>query len=238
MNKLPIIEFNNKRVLTTQQIANGYGSDAASVTKNFNNNKSHFREGKHFFLLEGEKLKLFKNSIQKLDVVGNRVNKLYLWTEKGALLLAKSIGTDKAWETYEILVDNYFQANDLQMSLDEKIATIASGYGNMRQEIGDVKEKVEDLSERFGLPATNAAILSHVRNGCIVHYLGGKDTKAYQKLSRKVFSEFGRDFKEKFEVPRYDAIPLSQFDEALAYTKSWQPSFNTKEAIRKMNLLS
>jgi ORF6N domain. len=71
MNNLPIIEFNNKRVLTTQQIANGYGSDATSVTKNFNKNKSHFREGKHFFLLEGEKLKLFKNSIQKLDVVGN-----------------------------------------------------------------------------------------------------------------------------------------------------------------------
>jgi len=126
---------------------------------------------------------------------------------------------------------------NLPMSLDEKIATIASGYGNMRQEIGDVNEKVEDLSERFGLPATNAAILSHVRNGHIVHYLGGKDTRAYQKLSRKVFSEFGRDFKENFEVPRYDAIPLSLFDEALAYTKSWQPSFNTKESIRKLNLL-
>lgn len=171
MNKLPIIEFNNKRVLTTQQIANGYGSDATSVTKNFNNNKSHFREGKHFFLLEGEKLKLFKNSIQKLDVVGNKVNKLYLWTEKGTLLLSKSIGTDKAWETYEILVDNYFKVSDLQMSLDEKITKIVSGYGNMRQEIGDVKEKVEDLSECFGLPATNAAILSQVRNGCIVRSL-------------------------------------------------------------------
>lgn len=69
-----------------------------------------------------------------------------------------------------------------------------------------------------------------------VHYLGGKDTRVYQKLSRKVFSEFGRDFKENFDVPRYDAIPLSQFNKALAYTKSWQPSFNTKEAIRKLNL--
>lgn len=135
-------------------------------------------------------------------------------------------------------MEQQLKEQNLTMSLDEKIATIASGYGNMCQEIGDVKEKVEDLSERFGLPATNAAILSHVRNGHIVHYLGGKDTKAYQKLSRKVFSEFGRDFKENFEVPRYDAIPLSQFDEALTYTKSWQPSFNTREAIRKLNLLA
>ncbi|MFK5292632.1 hypothetical protein ACI3PH_19555 [Lactococcus lactis] len=42
------------------------------MTKNFNNNKSRFKEGKHFFLLQGADLKEFKNNIQNLDVVGNR----------------------------------------------------------------------------------------------------------------------------------------------------------------------
>ena len=37
---------------------------------------------------------------------------LYLWTERGALLLAKSINTDKAWEAYERLVDFYFQKKE------------------------------------------------------------------------------------------------------------------------------
>ena len=35
---------------------------------------------------------------------------LYLWTEKGALLHAKSLNTDKAWEVYDYLVDFYFRA--------------------------------------------------------------------------------------------------------------------------------
>ncbi|MDT2882019.1 Rha family transcriptional regulator [Lactococcus lactis] len=172
-----------------------------------------------------------------------RFQRMYLLNRDGFVFIAMGFTGKKADEFKLKYIEAFnkmeqqLKEQNLPMSLDEKIATIASGYGNMRQEIGDVKEKVEDLSERFGLPATNAAVLSHVRNGHIIHYLGGKDTKAYQKLSRKVFSEFGRDFKENFEVPRYDAIPLSQFDEALAYTKSWQPSFNTKEAIRKLNIL-
>ncbi|MCT1174924.1 ORF6N domain-containing protein, partial [Lactococcus lactis] len=98
MNELQITELNGQRVLTTQQIAEGYGTDSASITKNFNNNKSRFYEGKHFFLLQGADLKEFKNNIQNLDVVGNRAPKLYLWTEKGALLHAKSLGTDEAWD--------------------------------------------------------------------------------------------------------------------------------------------
>lgn len=45
MNELQITELNGQRVLTTQQIAEGYGTDSASITKNFNNNKSRFKEG-------------------------------------------------------------------------------------------------------------------------------------------------------------------------------------------------
>lgn len=37
---------------------------------------------------------------------------LYLWTEKGALLHAKSLNADKAWEVYDYLVDFYFRAKE------------------------------------------------------------------------------------------------------------------------------
>ncbi|MBK0084381.1 ORF6C domain-containing protein [Lactococcus sp. S64] len=186
--------------------------------------KDFFEESK-YRSMQNKKLPCFLVTKEGCEVYGNRMTGV-----KGTQFTFRYVNRFNKME-------QQLKEQNLPMSLDEKIATIASGYGNMHQEIGDVKEKVEDLSERFGLPATNAAILSHVRNGHIVHYLGGKDKKAYQKLSRKVFSEFGRDFKENFEVPRYDATPLSQFDEALTYTKSWQPSFNTREAIRKLNLL-
>ena len=44
----------------------------------------------------------------------NKANILYLWTEKGALLHAKSLNTDKAWEVYDYLVDFYFGAKGPQ----------------------------------------------------------------------------------------------------------------------------
>lgn len=45
---------------------------------------------------------------------------LYLWTEKGALLHAKSLNTDKAWEVYDYLVDFYFRAKEVQKEVTEE----------------------------------------------------------------------------------------------------------------------
>lgn len=238
MNELQITELNGQRVLTTQQIAEGYGARTRTIVDNFNNNRNRFEEGKHFILLEGEYLRVFKRENENFGFAQN-INKLYLWTEKGALLHAKSLGTDEAWDMYDILVDTYFKVQEtlqIPMTLDQKIAAIATGYGSVKQELVEVQDKVTDLTERFGLPATNAAILNNTRNIHIIRFLGGKDSKAYHELGRKVFSEFGRDFKDNFGVPRYDAIPLSQYDEAIAYTKSWQPSYNTMISIRNTNM--
>ncbi|MCU5754393.1 ORF6C domain-containing protein [Lactococcus lactis] len=238
MNELQITELNGQRVLTTQQIAEGYGARTRTIVDNFNNNRNRFEEGKHFILLEGEYLRVFKRENENFGFAQN-INKLYLWTEKGALLHAKSLGTDEAWDMYDILVDTYFKVQEtlqIPMTLDQQIAAIATGYGSVKQELVEVQDKVTDLTERFGLPATNAAILNNTRNIHIIRFLGGKDSKAYHELGRKVFSEFGKDFKDNFGVPRYDAIPLSQYDEAIAYTKSWQPSYNTMISIRNTNM--
>ncbi|GAM80094.1 ORF6N domain-containing protein [Lactococcus lactis] len=51
MNELQITELNGQRVLTTQQIADGYGTTNKVISNNFNNNRTRFEEGKHFILL-------------------------------------------------------------------------------------------------------------------------------------------------------------------------------------------
>lgn len=53
-----------------------------------------------------------------------RVNRLYLWTEKGALLHAKSLNTDKVWEVY-YLVDFYFRAKEQEIIPIEIHITLA-----------------------------------------------------------------------------------------------------------------
>lgn len=108
MNNLTILEQKGVRVLTTAQLADSYGTDNRRISENFNRNKERFREGKHFILLQGDDLKRFSDQYANCVSV-ERVSKLYLWTEKGAWLHAKSLNTDQAWEAYEMLVDEYYR---------------------------------------------------------------------------------------------------------------------------------
>lgn len=112
MQNLRIIKDKGQRVLTTRQLAECYGAESKQIKQNFANNKRRFIEGKHFILLVGNELKDFKNKVENFDLVSRTANRIYLWTEKGALLHAKSLNTDKAWEVYDYLVDFYFRANE------------------------------------------------------------------------------------------------------------------------------
>ncbi len=107
MEKLQVIEKNGERVLLTSQLAESYGTDVRTISNNFNRNKERYTEGKHFYCLAGDELKEFK-TIHQNDEQFKHVSVIYLWTEKGALLHAKSLGTDKAWEVYDYLVESYF----------------------------------------------------------------------------------------------------------------------------------
>ena len=110
-NSLQVVETNNQRVLTTAQIAEQYGTDTRIISNNFNRNEKRYVEGKHYYCLTGDVLREFKANHQFDDLRPN-TNKFYLWTEKGALMLAKSLNTDKAWEAYECLVDTYFSVRE------------------------------------------------------------------------------------------------------------------------------
>lgn len=138
------VEVEGIRVLTTKQIAKEYGTNESAIRTNFSRNRTKFVERKHYIALTGDELRKFKdditrcnavkgNDITHCNAVGIRTNLLYLWTEKGALLHAKSLNTDKAWEAYEYLIDFYFRAketlienNNIQAKRNSKKINIAN----------------------------------------------------------------------------------------------------------------
>lgn len=103
-----IIEQSGQRVLTTAQLAEAYGTDSKTISWNFNHNRARYEEGRHFYLVSGDEMKQIFAVVNFTNA--NKIRQLYLWTECGALLHAKSLNTDKAWEVYEFLVDSYFRA--------------------------------------------------------------------------------------------------------------------------------
>lgn len=111
MKDLQAVEVRGQRVLTTRQIAEAYGTTKQIISYNFNYNKHRYTEGKHYITLQGDELRAFKASHEIHDNL-KYAHIAYLWTEKGALLHAKSLNTDKAWQVYEYLVDFYFRAKE------------------------------------------------------------------------------------------------------------------------------
>ncbi|MDE6780549.1 MAG: ORF6N domain-containing protein [Ruminococcus sp.] len=139
------IEKNEQRVLTTAQLAEAYGTDSRRISENFNRNREHFIEGKHFYCLTGKALKEFRANTQFAYSPKN-IHTLYLWTEKGALLHAKSLNTEKAWEVYDFLVDNYFRTRKMITSNND--ALIIEKLELLEQKINSLDNKVNILENK------------------------------------------------------------------------------------------
>ena len=88
------------KVLTTRQLAVAYDTSKQIISYNFNYNKHRYIEGKHYIALEGEELRAFKASHEIHDNL-KYAHVAYFWTEKGALLHAKSLNTDNVGEVYD-----------------------------------------------------------------------------------------------------------------------------------------
>jgi hypothetical protein len=107
---MQIITHNSVPVVTTEMLAELYGSGAKLIRQNHQRNEDRFVAGKHYFKLSGDNLKQFKNEASKRGFVkiAPTVNHLLLWTEQGAARHAKMLETDKAWEVFEQLEECYF----------------------------------------------------------------------------------------------------------------------------------
>ncbi|WP_337571555.1 ORF6N domain-containing protein [Mitsuokella jalaludinii] len=104
------VEYHTERVLTTEQLAEAYGCDAKRISENFKRNMDRFEEGKHYFKLVGQDLKSFKASVGDTQIADTLkfTSVLCLWTRRGASRHSKMLGTDRAWDMFDKLEENYF----------------------------------------------------------------------------------------------------------------------------------
>lgn len=112
MQNPQVIELKGQRVLTTRQLASAYETDVKVIQNNFSRNKERYVAGKHYIYMDRDELREVKTTYPQFEGELKRTSRAHFWTEKGALLHAKSLNTDKAWEVYEYLVDFYFRAKE------------------------------------------------------------------------------------------------------------------------------
>lgn len=228
MNELQITEYKNIRVLTTQQIAEAYGTDSKTISYNFNHNKERYIDGKHFICLSGDELRAFR----EIHDLPNNLNKLYLWTEKGAFLHAKSLNTDTAWEVYDRLVDNYFEKpKSVPMTTDQKIQLLAQGNVELTERIDKVDKDLQEFKADMPLLALECQRITRAKNQKVVPLMGGKSAPAYKNksLMHKVYSDVDAQLRREFGVNTYKAIKRNQCDLAVKIIEDYVLPMYLKE---------
>lgn len=217
MNNLQVIEHKNERVLTTQQLAEIYKTSANNIKNNFNNNKDRFIEGRDFYLLKGEDLKLFLQ-VTNIDLQNkSKIRSMYLWTERGANRHSKILDTDQAWKQFDVLEETYFKVKKMKPMEILKLQNEA---------LFELDERVEHLENNMTINTSQQYHLEKMVKNKVVKMLGGKNSSAYLKCSKKVFSQLWRDYKDYFKIPSYRDTLKAKYKEAENYILNWQPEYN------------
>lgn len=109
----------------------------------------------------------------------------------------------------------------------------------MRIQLGMIDEheqRIEKLEHTMNIDYGQQQVLKKQVNASVIRALGGSGSKAYQEMSKKVFSECNRDIQDYFGVNSRNNIPRLRFAEVMDYVKCWEPCNNTKLEIRNSNL--
>ncbi|HBF0728729.1 TPA: ORF6N domain-containing protein [Clostridioides difficile] len=244
MNNLQVIERNNERVLTTQQLAYVYETEIRNISNNFNNNKERFIEGKHYFCLQGDDLRAFKRDSYDIGIAPN-VNKLYLWTERGANRHCKILDTDKAWEQFDNLEESYFNkkkdtliTNQLSPELQlfkqifDTVAKQEIEQKQIKQDITETKQEIKSIKDVVTLNTTDwreetrKLIVSMAQNLGGNEYINTLRKESYELLCKR----FNVDLKRRLNNRR------SKMAEK-GVCKSRREKFNYLDVIQEQNYL-
>ena len=103
------------------------------------------------------------------------------------------------------------------------------------QRVDVLEEKVSDLEKSTTIDSSQQYTLERIAKTTVISALGGIDSRAYQLMSRKLFSNIWRDYKKYFKLGSYRDTLKTDYENAKNYLESWSPEVNTSLKIKEYN---
>lgn len=236
MNKLQPIELKNQRVLTTKQLAEVYETDTKNIQMNFNNNKQRFEEGRDYFCLKGNELKEFKRVSNDIgDPSIKFASMLYLWTGRGANRHSKILDTNKAWQQFDVLEETYFKVkNSIPQIKTDPISLFKLTYevvDQINDRVSASEKKIELLEGNIIVTYEQSRMIGRTATNKVTEVLGGKGSKAYIHLYKRIFALFWNDYRKAMHVQSYKRTLKSDYEKALKFINDWKPENAIETAI-------
>ena len=125
-------------------------------------------------------------------------------------------------------MEQMIKAQALPQTPEEKLALTMQVTGRLDKRVTKVENTLHDMQEKAEVDESQRYQLLQARKHRVIEACGGVDSNYYRdKKAKKAFSEFGRDFKKAFDIPRYDCLKAKLFDEAIEFTKKLVSKFCT-----------
>lgn len=167
----------------------------------------------------------------------NREMPCYKLTKKGCELYSTRMTGEKGTQFAVAYIERFNQMEERIKELPEppSLEVALQAALEHEREIKTIKSDVGYLMDNMRINGPQEQRIGSNARAKVIESLGGSNSNAYKTISRKAFSQFWRDFKKHFAVPRYGELPKVQFEDALEFIKEWSPSTSLRLEIKDLN---
>ena len=210
-------QFNGELVVSSRQIAENFGKQHKNVVQAIENIKAE----------NSAVTKMFIESSYKAGTGKNY--KEYLLTRDGFSLLVMGFNGSEAldWKLRYIEAFNKMEATlkeQKQLTPMQMLELQFKVLKDHEKKLIEVDEKVANLENTMTIDYGQQEVIQRIAKERLVDVLGGKDTPAYKELSKKVFSNLWKRYKQVFHVASYKDTAKKDYEAAIDYIKKWEPN--------------
>lgn len=194
---------------------------------------------KYVEILDGSKLSRPQFFVPSTYVNNqNKEQPCYLLTKKGCEMVANKLTGEKG-VIFTAKYVNRFAEMEQKIKLpktDREILFLSVKVQEQTAQRVDVlEEKVTALEETTTINSSQQYTLERIAKTTVISALGGIDSRAYQLMSRKLFSNIWRDYKKYFKLGSYRDTLKTDYENAKNYLEPWSPEVNTSLKIKEYN---
>jgi prophage antirepressor-like protein len=130
-----------------------------------------------------------------------------------------------------------YQQSQLPQTTDGKIALLAQGHMELKEEVDTIKADLEALKMDLPILPIEAERITEAVKKKGVMILGGKTSSAYNDrgIRQKLYNDLYSNLKYNFGVRSYKSIKRSQCDKAIEIIKKYEPPYFLQERINSAN---
>lgn len=143
----------------------------------------------------------------------------------------------KRWVTSEVLPTLRKTGSYAKAPTDPRqlLKLTIEAHEQTAQRVDVLEEKVSSLEKSTTIDSSQQQMLEKIAKATVIRTLGGFDSRAYQLMSRKIFSNIWRDYKNYFKLGSFRDTLKTEFENAKEYLESWSPEVNTSLKIKEYN---